>query len=41
LIVAKIKRELKSLDVDPSKIPGLVTDENAKPCDQRVAFWQQ
>ena len=41
LIVMKIKRELKSLDADPSKIPGLLTDENAKPCDQRVAFWQQ
>ncbi len=40
LIVAKIKRELKSLDVDPMKIPGLITDENAKPCDQRIVFWQ-
>ncbi len=41
LIVMKIKRELKSLDVDPMKIPGLITDENAKPCDQRITFWQQ
>jgi Mg-chelatase subunit ChlD len=41
LIVLKIKRELKSLDVDPMKIPGLITDENAKPCDQRIAFSQQ
>lgn len=40
LIVAKIKRELKALDADPTRIPGLVTDENAKPCDQRIVFWQ-
>jgi Mg-chelatase subunit ChlD len=38
LIVAKIKRELKSIDGDPMRIAGLRTDENAKPCDQRVVW---
>ncbi len=40
LIVAKIKHELASLDADPTKIPGLRTDENAKPCAERLAFAQ-
>lgn len=40
LIVSKVKRELASLDLDPLRIPGLRTDENAKPCDQRIAFGQ-
>jgi hypothetical protein len=38
LIVQKIRRELKALDGDPMRIAGLRTDENAKPCDQRVVF---
>ena len=40
LIVLKIKRELRSIDADPMRIPGLITDENARPCDQRVTFLQ-
>jgi len=38
LIVSKIKRELASLDADPSRIPGLRTDESAKPCAERLTF---
>jgi Mg-chelatase subunit ChlD len=38
LIVQKIRRELRALDADPMRIAGLRTDENAKPCDQRVVF---
>jgi uncharacterized protein YegL len=38
LIVQKIRRELKSLDGDPMRIAGLKTDENAKPCEDRVVF---
>jgi Mg-chelatase subunit ChlD len=38
LIVSKIKRELAALDADPSKIPGLRTDESAKPCNERFAL---
>jgi Mg-chelatase subunit ChlD len=38
LIVSKIKHELKSIDGDPMRIAGLNTDENAKPCDQRVVW---
>lgn len=38
LIVQKIRRELRALDADPMRIAGLNTDENAKPCDQRVVF---
>ncbi len=38
LIVSKIKRELASLDADPTKIPGLRTDESAKPCKERFAL---
>ena len=40
LIVSKIKRELKAIDGDPMRIAGLKTDENAKPCNERVAFMQ-
>lgn len=40
LILGKIKRELKALDGDPMRIAGLKTDENAKPCTERVAFLQ-
>ena len=28
------------LDMDPLRIAGLRTDENAKPCDQRITFAQ-
>jgi hypothetical protein len=38
LIVQKIRREVRALDADPMRIAGLRTDENAKPCDQRVVF---
>jgi hypothetical protein len=38
LIVQKVRRELRALDADPMRIAGLKTDENAKPCDQRVVF---
>jgi len=40
LIVSKVKRELAFLDMDPLRIAGLRTDENAKPCDQRITFAQ-
>jgi hypothetical protein len=36
LIVQKIRRELKNIDRDPLKIAGLRTDENAKPCAERL-----
>lgn len=38
LIVSKIKRELASLDADPTRIAGLRTDESAKPCAERFAL---
>ena len=38
LIVSKIKHELKSIDGDPMRIAGLRTDENAKPCEQRIVW---
>jgi hypothetical protein len=38
LIVHKIRRELKALDADPLRIAGLKTDENAKPCNDRIVF---
>ncbi len=38
LITSKIKHELKSIDGDPMRIAGLHTDENAKPCDQRIVW---
>ena len=40
LITSKVKRELALLDMDPLRIAGLRTDENAKPCDQRITFAQ-
>jgi Mg-chelatase subunit ChlD len=36
LIVSKVTRELKGLDRDPLRIAGLRTDENAKPCSDRL-----
>lgn len=36
LIVHKITRELRGLDRDPLRIAGLRTDENAKPCKERL-----
>jgi len=39
LIVSKIKRELAALDADPTKIPGLRTDESAKPCAERFSLY--
>ena len=36
LIVSKVTRELKGLDRDPLKIAGLRTDENARPCSDRL-----
>lgn len=38
LIVTKIRRELKAIDGDPMRIAGLKTDENAKPCNERIAW---
>jgi hypothetical protein len=38
LIVQKIRRELKAIDADPMRIAGLKTDENAKPCNARIAY---
>ncbi len=38
LIVSKIKRELAALDADPTRIPGLRTDESAKPCAERFSL---
>jgi Mg-chelatase subunit ChlD len=38
LIVAKIRRELASLDADPMRIAGLGKDENAKPCSERLVL---
>ncbi len=38
LIVGKIKRELASLDADPTRIAGLGKDENAKPCSERLVL---
>jgi Mg-chelatase subunit ChlD len=36
LIVQKINREIRGLDRDPLRIAGLHTDENAKPCKERL-----
>jgi hypothetical protein len=36
LITERVRRELKNLDADPLRIPGVGTDENAKPCSQRL-----
>ena len=40
LVLAKIKGTIRSLERDPMRIPGLNTDENAKPCAERVLFAQ-
>jgi len=40
LVLAKIKGAIRSLERDPMLIPGLNTDENAKPCANRVLIAQ-
>jgi len=40
LVLAKIKGAIRSLERDPMLIPGLNTDENAKPCANRVSIAQ-
>jgi hypothetical protein len=40
LIVRKVERELRAIDGDPLRIPGVGMDENAKPCGERVAYQQ-
>lgn len=37
LIVSKVEQELKDLDQSPLRIAGLRIDENAKPCNERIA----
>jgi uncharacterized protein YegL len=37
LILAHISREVRALDGDPLRIAGLGQDEDAKPCEQRIA----
>lgn len=36
LILQRIEREVKAIDRDPMKIPGVGVDENAKPCKERM-----
>lgn len=36
LILQRIEREIKLIDRDPMRIPGLRVDENAKPCGERL-----
>jgi Mg-chelatase subunit ChlD len=36
LVVERVRRELKNVDRDPMRIPGVGQDENAKPCGKRV-----
>jgi Mg-chelatase subunit ChlD len=36
LITERVRRELANIDRDPMRIPGVGTDENAKPCSQRL-----
>ncbi|HVY45871.1 MAG TPA: vWA domain-containing protein, partial [Minicystis sp.] len=36
LIVERVRRELRSVDADPMRIPGVGQDENAKPCEKRI-----
>lgn len=36
LILQRINREIKAIERDPMKIPGLKVDENAKPCNERL-----
>jgi hypothetical protein len=40
LVLAKINGVIRSLERDPMRIPGLNTDENAKPCADRVLTGQ-
>jgi len=40
LVLSKIKGTIRALERDPLRIPGLYTDENAKPCADRVQFAQ-
>jgi hypothetical protein len=40
LIMAKINGTVRALERDPLRIPGLHTDENAKPCADRVLLSQ-
>ncbi len=40
LIVRKIRRAVKDVERNPMRIAGLQTDENAKPCDQRLVIAQ-
>jgi len=36
LIVRKVEQQVRALDRDPLKIPGVGRDENAKPCAERL-----
>jgi Mg-chelatase subunit ChlD len=38
LILHKLKQEIASIDVDPTRIAGRGQDENARPCDQRITI---
>ncbi len=38
LILGKVQREAAFLRADPMRIPGLLTDENARPCDKRTTL---
>jgi hypothetical protein len=40
LVLAKINGAIRSLERDPMRIPGLNTDENAKPCAERLLIAQ-
>jgi len=40
LLLAKIKGTIRALERDPMRIPGLDTDENAKPCAERLTIAQ-
>ncbi|HYQ01117.1 MAG TPA: VWA domain-containing protein [Polyangiaceae bacterium] len=40
LVLAKIKGAIRALDRDPMRIAGLDTDENAKPCAERIVIAQ-
>ena len=37
LVLAKINGAIQALERDPLRIPGLTTDENAKPCGERIS----
>ncbi|MFT3766925.1 MAG: vWA domain-containing protein [Minicystis sp.] len=38
LIVSKVEQQLRAIDGDPLRIPGVGVDENAKACKDRVAL---